>query len=673
MADEGTDTVPEEGVPSTWRAVWVSAAALFATLALITLIFMITWTNRARDDAIEWERRTYEIMVLTRMIDAGIARSEAALGRYVLDEQRQTGTDYYNEWRAAGYQIGQLRRLLRRDMEQAHRVVRLTELFNRRNEELAPAASAAERGQGQGGLGLLYQAAASQTLPELRGLLQEIARAERANLNRRIVETQGFVARADAYTEWLGWLAILIGLGAVGLAVLAWRSFLEGMRARREAESEAIRALRLEDAVQARTQELREANAALKTEAAERVAAEAKLRQAQKMEAVGQLTGGIAHDFNNMLAVVVGGLDLARRKLHGPLREVEFHLDNAMDGATRAAALTRRLLSFARAEPLVPEPVVPSELVEDMLELADRAIGERIQVHTRIAGDPWHVWVDRTQLENAILNLAVNARDAMDGSGELTIAVDNVTLERAGDALQPGDYVRIQVIDTGRGIPPENIHRVFEPFFTTKPLGKGTGLGLSQLFGFARQSGGDVTIESEVGRGTTVSVFLPRSEMTESRTSTRVIGEKALAFTPADAEGAKGGVTILVVEDDPRVSRSTVAALEELGHHPIACASGPEALDLLAGGATVGLVITDVMMPEMTGTELAALIRQRHPELPVMFVTGYVGEAGEAEDLVGGELLRKPFTVTALANSVAAALAGAVSGSRRPATGEARA
>ncbi len=672
MADEGTDTVPEEGGPSIWRAVWVSASALLATLALIALIFMITWTNRARDEAIEWERRSYEVVALTRTIDAGVARSEAALGRYVLDEQRQTGTDYYNEWRAAGYQIGQLRRLLRQDSAQESRAVRLAELFDQRNRELAPAATAAEQGQGQGGLGLLYQAAASPTLPELRGLLREIASAERANLNRRIDQTRGFVARADAYTDWLGWLAILIGLGAVGLAVLAWRAFLEGMRARREAESEAIRALRLEDAVQARTSELSDAYAALKTEAAERAAAEAKLRQVQKMEAVGQLTGGIAHDFNNMLAVVVGGLDLARRKLHGPAREVELHLDNAMDGATRAAALTRRLLSFARAEPLLPEAIAPSELVEDMLELADRAIGERIQVRTRFADEPWHVWADRTQLENAILNLAVNARDAMDGSGELTIAVDNVTRDGAGDVLQPGDYVRIQVIDTGRGIPPENLHRVFEPFFTTKPLGKGTGLGLSQLFGFARQSGGDVTIESEVGKGTTVSVLLPRSLAAMDKAPARA--PSAPASAPAGGAPAQArGHAILVVEDDPRVSRSTVGALEELGHHVLACASGREALDLLAGGTAVDLVVTDVMMPEMTGTELAALIRRQHPDLPIMFVTGYVGEAGETQDLAGGEVLRKPFTVSALADSVAAALAGAVSGSPRAATGGATA
>src|SRR5204862_424605 len=254
----------------------------------------------------------------------------------------------------------------------------------------------------------------------------------------------------------------------------------EGVAARREAEAQAWRALDLEEAVRSRTRELSDANAALKEEARERAAAEAQLRQVQKMEAVGQLTGGIAHDFNNMLAVVVGGLDLARRKLHGSRREVEFHLDNAMEGATRAAALTRRLLAFSRAEPLLPEAVAPAQLVEGMLELVDRAIGERISVRTGFASEPWHVWADPTQLENAVLNLAVNARDAMEGAGDLTIQVDNVALAEAEIAELPaGDYVRLRVSDTGKGIAPEPLDRVFEPFFPTKEVGTGTGSGLS--------------------------------------------------------------------------------------------------------------------------------------------------------------------------------------------------
>ena len=653
MADEVREAARDDGGPAPWRALWVSGAALLATLALIVLIFMITLSNRARDDALDWERRTNGVMLLTRTIDATIGRSEAALGRYVLDEDRDTGTAYFNEWRNAESLIGQLQRQLRQDPEQARRVAELRTLFVRRNGELAPAARGAERRKGVGGLSYLYQAASSPTLPALRAKLEDIAEAERANLERRMRETQGFVARADTYTEWLGWLAILIGAGAVGLAILAYRAFVEGVRARREADTESLRAMQLDQAVQERTRDLSEANSRLKAEMIERASAEAQLRQVQKLEAVGQLTGGIAHDFNNMLAVVVGGIDLARRKLRGPRREVEFHLDNAMEGATRAAALTRRLLAFARAEPLLPEAAAPSDLVENMLELIDRAIGERINVKTRFPDERWHVWADTTQFENAVLNLAVNARDAMDGSGDLLIEVDNVALAHGeADDLPGGDYVRISVEDSGAGIAPEILDRVFEPFFTTKPMGKGTGLGLTQIFSFTRQSGGHTIIASEPGKGTRVTLYLPRFFVAADRRS-----EIRPAVAPVvEPKTTHRGASILVVEDDPRVSRSTVAALEELGYRTLACGGGHEALELLDATPDLDLVVTDVMMPEMTGTELAAAMRRLHPEIPILFVTGYVGEAGEAEDLIGGELLRKPFTVAALAAAVERAL-----------------
>ncbi|MGE0180002.1 MAG: ATP-binding protein [Sphingomonas sp.] len=667
MAEEALERV-EEGGGSSRSALWVSAGALAATLALIALIYLITAAGRARDEALRWERRTYEVIVLTRTIDAAVARSEAALGRYVLDEQRQTGTDYYNEWRNGAYQIGQLRRVIGRDREQAARVTRLQVLFNRRGQELAPAASAAQGRQGQGGLGLLYAAASSPTLNALRSQLQEIARAERVNLTRRTAQTRSFAERADAYTDWLSWLAVLIGLAAVGLAILAYRAFIEGMRARREADSAETRAAALDEAVRARTSELSDANARLQQEMAEREAAEAQLRQVQKMEAVGQLTGGIAHDFNNMLAVVVGGLDLARRKLHGPRREVEYHLDNAMEGATRAAALTRRLLAFARAEPLLPEAVAPGRLIEDMLELADRALGERISVRTEVPDAVWHVWADRAQLESAILNLAVNARDAMDGAGDLTIAVDHVVLRDAEvERLPAGAYVRIAVTDTGRGIAPEHLERVFEPFFTTKPLGKGTGLGMSQIFGFTQQSGGGITLASTLGEGTTVALYLPRWLGAEGE---RVTRPARRSYREPARVGAAAAIRILVVEDDPRVARATLGALEELGHRTLAAASGAEALEWLDRTADVDLVITDVMMPEMTGAELAAAIRRRGLAVPILFVTGYAGDTGETDSFAEGDLLRKPFTVAALAEAIDQALG--VSGSR-PAAADAAA
>ena len=375
------------------------------------------------------------------------------------------------------------------------------------------------------------------------------------------------------------------------------------------------------------------------------------------MEAVGQLTGGIAHDFNNMLAVVVGGIDLARRRLSGPRKEVMHHLTNAMEGATRAAALTRRLLSFARSEPLLPERVETSELVGNMSDLLDRTLGEQIRIERKLALDAWPVFVDPHQLENAILNLAVNARDAMDGEGQLTIASSNVTMtaNSVGD-IQPGDYLKISIADEGCGMSDEVRERAFEPFFTTKPVGKGTGLGLSQIFGFAHQSEGEVGIESVIGKGTTVSLYLPR---TKAIAPIRIQPQSNGRVLEPTVPGAR----ILLVEDDPRVRAATVGALEDLDYQPMACSSGAEAI-VAFDGEIFDLVISDVIMPEMTGPELIRIIKARRPDVAVLFVTGYVGD-GEGDDLVGYELLRKPFTVSALANAVASAL----SRHGRPASG----
>jgi signal transduction histidine kinase/CheY-like chemotaxis protein len=657
MASEELDALPEPGSGS-WRRAWAGVGAIVATVLLVALVAMVALSNRARDEALAWERHTYEVMLLTRSVDATMARAESTLARFVLDEIPQTGRIYYSQWRSAGYQIAQLRRLLRDDPEQLTRIERLRALYEERGREFAAAASSAVAKQESGGVPLFYQAGRSSTGPALSDTLAAIADSEREKLRERMAETRRFDERADKFTEWLGWFGVLIGIGAIVLGLVAYRLITERVIARQEAETEANRAAELERAVEERTRELREANDLLREEAAERAAAEAQLRQVQKMEAVGQLTGGIAHDFNNMLAVIVGGLDLAKRKLRGPKREVEFHLDNAMEGATRAAALTRRLLAFSRSEALLPQAVAPGALVEGMLELIDRALGERITVQTRFPDEPWQVWADTGQLENAILNLCVNARDAMGGEGEVGITVENVTLTAPQGELEPGDYVRIGITDTGSGIPPEIQDRVFEPFFTTKPVGKGTGLGLSQIFGFARQSGGDVAIQSTVDVGTTVSIYLARSHRVAEAAAERQAGPRPAADRP---QGAHAGATILVVEDDPRVSRSTVGSLDELGYHPIACSNGREALNVLTDMPEIELVVTDVMMPEMTGPELVRILAERHPHIPVLFVTGFAGEAGEAEELTGYDVLRKPFTISALASAVATALSRGVS------------
>jgi CheY-like chemotaxis protein len=384
----------------------------------------------------------------------------------------------------------------------------------------------------------------------------------------------------------------------------------------------------------------------------EREAAESRLRQMQKMEAVGQLTGGIAHDFNNMLAVVVGGLDLARRRLETEAEEVGRHIDNAMEGANRAAALTRRLLGFARAEPLLPEAIDPGALIDGMSDLIDRTLGERVIVTTKVADDAWPVWVDPMQLENAIINLAVNARDAMDGAGRLEIAVDNVTLAdgEIGQA-KAGDHIRVAVTDSGCGMTPQVLERVFEPFFTTKEVGKGTGLGMSQIFGFVRQSGGDIAIRSAPGQGTTVSLYLPRGNKAAVATPTMPAPiQTSIPARPVETRLA--GEPVLIVEDDPRVRAATTAAIAELGYRPVACGSGEDALVLLGEHGEINLMITDVVMPSMTGPELGAAVRARHPGVGILYVTGYAGEAAEGGELEGEAVLRKPFTISALEKAV---------------------
>ena len=648
-----------------WRRGGAAAIALVATLVLLGMVVLVAMTNSARDAALRAERHAYDVTLLTRTMDGSVARADAAVGRYALDEDARTsGSRYYSQWRLAEQQLSQLERSVSGDPDQKRRVEELRQLFNERGKQFSYVARYVAARQKAYGVNYYY----SISLPsedgqrdvgtQLRGKLNEIAAAERAALSEKIQNTQFFSAEASRLTDYLSWLGVIVGLFAIFMGYVAVQALRQNVAMRKEAESEAERSQQLEGAVRERTQELWEANQALKAEAIERQAAEAQLRQVQKMEAVGQLTGGIAHDFNNMLAVVVGGIDLARRRLNGPRREVMTHLTNAMEGATRAAALTRRLLSFARSEPLMPERVDSAALVGGMSDLLDRTLGERIKVVTDLSDEAWPVFVDPHQLENAIVNLAVNARDAMDGQGTLTIGSRNCRMEanQVGD-IRPGDYLVIEVADTGCGMTQEVRERAFEPFFTTKEVGKGTGLGLSQIFGFAHQSGGEVGIESEVGKGTTVSIYLPRTEAQASNVRTH----PAVQMRSED-EMTVPGARILLVEDDPRVRTATVGALEDLGYDPVACASGAEALALF-DSMDFDLVISDVIMPEMSGPEMIREMKSRRDDIAVLFVTGYVGE-GEGEDLVGYDLLRKPFTVNTLSTAVATAIARGSSGSR---------
>jgi signal transduction histidine kinase/CheY-like chemotaxis protein len=626
--------------------------ALIAAALVVVLIFQANASNRLRDAALERERHSYDVMLVTRSAGASMARAEAALGRFATSADRGMGTSYYNNWTDAGAQIAQLEGLVGSDPTEVALVHQLRTLYNGRGQELGLTAQRAYYRQGWPALLLFNNAGHSKLIAQIDRTLSAIQDHESGKLQSRFDQSDAAAIQSNRLGQLLSVTGLVLAAAAGLLAWLALLGLITQRRARAEADAADDRAAWLEQAVTTRTQELSDSNERLQREMVEREAAESRLRQMQKMEAVGQLTGGIAHDFNNMLAVVVGGLDLARRRLETEAEEVGRHIDNAMEGANRAAALTRRLLGFARAEPLLPEAIDPGALIDDMSDLIDRTLGERVIVTTKIAADAWPVWVDPMQLENAIINLAVNARDAMDGAGRLEIAVDNVTLAdgEIGQA-KAGDHICVAVTDSGCGMTPQVLERVFEPFFTTKEVGKGTGLGMSQIFGFVRQSGGDIAIRSAPGQGTTVSLYLPR-------------GNKAAVPIPAmpapiqtsiparPVETRLAGEPVLIVEDDPRVRAATTAAIAELGYCPIACGSGEDALVLLGEHGEINLMITDVVMPGMTGPELGAVVRTRHPGVGILYVTGYAGEAAEGGELEGEAVLRKPFTISALEKAV---------------------
>ncbi len=437
--------------------------------------------------------------------------------------------------------------------------------------------------------------------------------------------------------------------GPVSGAVIALLDIDEVVRAR---EEKARWAESLEGKVAARTAELEAVNQMLRDEIGARAKAEGQLRQAQKMEAVGRLTGGIAHDFNNLLTVIVGSIDLLRRR--SPDARSTRLLDNAMEGATRAATLTARLLAFSRQQPLEPQPLDVNRLVAGMSDLLHRTLGETIHVETVLAGGLWPARADPNQLENALLNLAVNARDAIfeasPAGGKLTIETGNAFLaenyaaQHAG--VRAGEYVMIAATDTGPGMAPEVLSRVFEPFFTTKPQGQGTGLGLSQVHGFINQSGGHVGIYTEPGHGTTVKLYLPRD-----------VGQggpqpATAAASPQAADPT--GETILVVEDEPGVRRFTLEALHELGYVVLEADGAAAALRLLDAHPETTLLFTDVVMAGVSGRELAEEVGRRRPDLPVLFTTGYTRTAivhnGQLD--AGVDLIGKPFTVADLAAKV---------------------
>jgi signal transduction histidine kinase/ActR/RegA family two-component response regulator len=469
-------------------------------------------------------------------------------------------------------------------------------------------------------------------MDEARGVIAEMMDEEDRLLRGRNAETH----LAITTTQVGGYLALLLA-GLVG-----WANIRD--RQRQVADLRAAN-VALEDAL-----------AKVEEESERRERLEAQFRQAQKMEAVGQLTGGIAHDFNNMLAVIGGCLNLIRRKITRGEGDMEPLIDKANDCVDRTAKLTHSLLAFSRQQPLAPQIVDVNKLVGNMSELMLRTLGSNLKVETVLASGLWRTRVDPNQLESALLNLAVNARDAMPDGGTLTIETGNASIDeeyvRQHVEVQAGQYVLVAVTDSGQGMPPEVAAKAFDPFFTTKAPGKGTGLGLSQVFGFVKQSSGHIKIYSEVGVGTTVKIYLPR-HMAE--------GDVALPDRRGIFEAPHRGspdTLILVVEDDERMRGVAVEMVRELGYGALAAENATHALSLIDANPAIAVLFTDIVMPDVNGRQLAEEALRRRPGLAVIFTTGFTRNAVIHQGVLdpGVNFLPKPFSIEQLGRMFVTAL-----------------
>lgn len=515
---------------------------------------------------------------------------------------------------------GQLRDLMAGDPVQGKLLDQLDLAIDQKMTELAQSIQLYDTNGRDAALVMVEATRSNHLLAQIRSLVQQLD----ANETRREAAS---LHQARLRQQQLLWAIIATTLLASILAVLVLR---ESAQQRHEMEFK---------------------NAVLREQLSQQRITEAQLRQAQKMEAVGQLTGGIAHDFNNMLAIVVGNLEIALRRLEKDPGSVQRFITNALTGAGKASDLTKRLLAFSRRQALHPSSINVNACVQEMSAIFSRTLGETITISLVLGDSLWHAYVDRPQLESALLNLAVNSRDAMEGRGRLTIETANAYLDQSyskqNEGVEPGEYVMIAVSDTGQGMTQEVLRKAFEPFFTTKSVGKGTGLGLSQIHGFLTQSKGHIRIYSEVGVGTTVKLYLPRAETSH-------------ILLPAQHEGPVAALphTVLVVEDDAEVREFVTVAVQELGYTALQAENSIAAENLLVMNPEISILLTDVVMPGASGVELANAMTKRYPDLRVLLMSGYARDIVERAPLRNGRirLLGKPFTIKELAQALRATL-----------------
>jgi signal transduction histidine kinase/CheY-like chemotaxis protein len=621
------------GIATRGAPVLSIAGLAVAILAALLALFLV----RAQARSNEWVQHALQVQLRLNHVSEMIRTIESDTRGYMLTHEQAMRSSTVQTGERLDAALDELSWEVRDNPVQIANLARLRSLIAQR---LTFARVSAARYDGGRMIPTDLAVRGPRLMAMVTGQIEKMAGTERGLLAQRRAETDRLVYGLGASLV----LTVLLVLAVAG-------TILRDAR-RREVELTAARdvAVAAERAIREQIERL--------------AAAEDQIRQMQKMESIGQLTGGIAHDFNNMLAIVIGSLDLARRRLDGDPERLKRCINNAYEGAERAAALTARLLAFSRQTPLAPITLDINKLVAGMSELLRRTMGEQYMVETVLSGGLWRAFVDPGQLENALVNLSVNARDAMAEGGRVTIETANAYLddEYARDRAEvtPGQYVMISVSDTGTGMTPEVIARAFDPFFTTKPLGKGTGLGLSQIYGFAKQTGGHIAIYSEPGQGTTVKLYLPRhmGEAVEPRTS-----RPPESVLPT----AQPGEVILVVEDEQRVRHFSVDALRELGYVVISAENGFEALKAIDSQPQITMLFTDIVMPDMNGRKLADAATEKRPDLKVLYTTGYTRNAVVHNGMLdaGVAFLPKPFSVTQLAIKVREVMDGA--GANRPA------
>jgi signal transduction histidine kinase len=604
--------------------------SLVVTTALAALIMVAAfWLGARNKSDDQWVLHSLEVRAqLTRVLSL-VQSAETGQRGYLL-----TGRDIYLQpyQRAISElpaMLDSTQKMVRDNPQQLQNLPQLRQLITDKLDELRSTIDAYKAGNSAAALAVVNNDTGYRLMQEIRQLIE----AMQAEEDRLLAARQSTAARSGMLLQAGVAIAFLLICG-IGLMV-----------ARFTRESFATQT--------AASDRLATTNQQLLEQISRREAAESQLRQSQKMEALGQLTGGIAHDFNTLLGVIMGANDLVKRRIEKGDFGIQRFLDAAAAAADRAATLTQRLLAFSRQQPLSPQPLDANTMIVNMSGLLRSTLGEQIQIEPVAAAGLWTINADSQQLENAILNIAINSRDAMPDGGKLTIETANTYLDEAycklNPEVEPGQFAMIAITDTGTGMAPDVAARAFDPFFTTKGAGKGTGLGLSQVYGFVKQSHGHIKVYSETGAGTTIKIYLPRLSGA---------AQEIRRATPEPMRTGERSEIILVVEDDAMMRRLTTEALHELGYTVFDSENAANALATLDRVANVKLLFTDVVMPDVNGKKLADEAVRRRPGLKVIFTTGYTANAvvhGGVLDQ-GVHFISKPFTLDQLAAKVRAVL-----------------